>query len=94
VLQDPGDTADAATWGTRIGASERTIARMFRAETGMSFAQWRAQARLAQALTHLAQGKSVATVAAAAGYDSASAFTAMFRKAFGAAPRDLRAQAA
>ena len=73
-------------WAERIGASGRTLARLFQKETGMSFGAWRQQARLAEALARLAQGRSIAEVSAALGYDSASAFTAMFRRVLGAAP--------
>jgi AraC-like DNA-binding protein len=54
----------------------------------MRFVDWRHQVRLAEALVRLAQGRDVAAAARAVGYDSASAFTAMFRHALGKPPRD------
>ena len=54
----------------------------------MRFVDWRQQARLAEALVQLAAGKDVASVARALGYGSPSAFTVMFRKVLGKAPRD------
>ncbi len=87
LLADPAraDTLDG--WAEGAGASGRTLARLFLKETGLTFGAWRQQARLAEAVAQLALGQPIATVARAAGYDSASAFTAMFRRALGASPR-------
>jgi AraC-like DNA-binding protein len=78
------DTLDE--WADRVGASRRTLARHFQAETGMSFATWRQQLRLIEALTRLAAGQPVTLVAQDLGYDSPSAFTAMFHRTLGRAP--------
>ena len=67
--------------------SSRTLARQFQRETGMSFRQWRQQARLVEALGHLANDMPVAQVAEKLGYRSASAFTAMFQRTLGMEPR-------
>ena len=64
----------------------RTFTRTFRKETGMSFATWRQTVRLMEALSRLATGDPVTTVALDVGYSSPSAFTAMFRRAFGVPP--------
>jgi AraC-like DNA-binding protein len=53
----------------------------------MSFRQWRQQARLVEALGHLANDVPVSLVAEKLGYRSASAFTAMFRRTLGMEPR-------
>jgi AraC-like DNA-binding protein/quercetin dioxygenase-like cupin family protein len=82
----PADDRPLAAWARVAGASPRTLARLFRQETGMSFGQWRRQARLATALEGLAAGKSVKSVAIDAGYASSSAFVAMFRRALGTTP--------
>jgi AraC-like DNA-binding protein len=68
------------------GASERTLARLFARETGRSFGRWRQQASLLRALELLARGDSVTSVAFDVGYDSVSAFIAMFRAALGTTP--------
>ena len=82
----PADDSTLEVWGHRVGASARTLNRLFLKETGGSFAIWRAQARLVAALELLAEDEPVARVAAKLGYASASAFTAMFRRALGATP--------
>jgi AraC-like DNA-binding protein len=86
MLDDPADTSTLARWGKRTGASSRTLARGFQHETGLTFGRWRQQARLLEALSRLAQGQSVTTIALDLGYDSPSAFTSMFRRALGRTP--------
>ncbi len=86
ILAQPGDARSLALWADWGGMSARTLSRLFRAETGCSFAQWRQQAALVHALEKLAQGVPVAAVADALGYASPSNFIAMFRRAFGESP--------
>ena len=87
VLRAPGQRASLAAWAADVGASERTLARLFQAELGTGYQQWRQQAVLAHALPMLAQGMPVGQVAAATGYASESAFSAMFKAAMGQPPR-------
>lgn len=87
VIADPthGDSLDQ--FASSVGASTRTIARLFRQELGVSFSQWRQQAILARAIPLLSQGRPLSHVAQELGYQSQSAFSAMFRRAFGESPR-------
>ena len=80
---EPGSAADLARGS---GASQRTIERAFRAETGMSLGAWRQQLRLGRALEQLAAGDSVTAVAIDSGYSSPSAFVAAFKATFGRTP--------
>ena len=86
VLRAPSERATLAEWAADIGASERTVARLFRDELGLSYQQWRQQAILAHALPLLTRGQPVSEVAAASGYASDSAFSAMFKAAMGQPP--------
>jgi AraC-like DNA-binding protein/quercetin dioxygenase-like cupin family protein len=83
---DPADQRTLAAWGRTVGASARTLARVWRAETGTSFARWRTQLRLQAALPRLVAGVPVATVARAVGYDTPSAIVAAFRRTTGVTP--------
>ncbi len=83
---DPADPRSLAAWGRAAGASPRTLARLFLAETGLGFRAWRQHARLLHALVALASGEPVTRVAFEAGYDSPSAFIAAFKRAFGTTP--------
>jgi AraC-like DNA-binding protein len=87
LLADPADGRSLAELGRAAGASSRTLARLFAAETGMTFGDWRAQVRLRAALELLAAGTPVSTVAGHVGFSTASAFTAMFRRLTGMTPR-------
>jgi AraC-like DNA-binding protein len=83
---DPGDRRPLAAWARSAGASTRTLARLFRRETGLGFRAWRQQLRLLRGLERLAAGDAVTRVAVDVGYDSPSAFVAAFRRALGTSP--------
>lgn len=87
VLADPAHAQTLEVAATHASASVRTIARLFRHELGVSFSRWRQQAVLARAIPLLSQGHPLARVAHELGYQSQSAFSAMFRRAFGESPR-------
>ncbi|MEQ9643337.1 MAG: helix-turn-helix transcriptional regulator [Alphaproteobacteria bacterium] len=91
VLADPGAETTLAGWARQAGVSARTLARLFESHTGQGFRAWRRQARLLQALAWLSEGRAVTTVALDLGYDSPSAFIAMFRRALGTTPGRLLA---
>ncbi|GAB4350212.1 MAG: helix-turn-helix transcriptional regulator [Gammaproteobacteria bacterium] len=83
---NPADSRSLEEWGASVGASGRTLGRLFQAHTGFTFGQWRQQVRLLAALEGLAQGRSVTMVAADLGYENQSAFIAMFKRALGKTP--------
>ncbi|NUT47719.1 MAG: helix-turn-helix transcriptional regulator [Saccharothrix sp.] len=83
---DPADNRTLAALGARVGASDRTLARLFKADLGMTFPQWRTQLRLHRALVMLAEDAPVTTVAHACGWSSTSAFIDAFRRVFGHTP--------
>ena len=93
VLREPTAHATLADWVAGVGASERTIARLFRDELATTYQQWRQQALLARALPMLARGLPISQVAAASGYASDSAFSAMFKSAMGLSPSRFAATA-
>jgi AraC-like DNA-binding protein len=86
LLEDPGAALSLEDWAPRVGASARTLARLFQLELGMTFGQWRQRVRLAHAASLVSIGTPLAQVAASLGYESASAFSAMFKRALGRPP--------
>lgn len=86
LIADPGDSRSLARWAARVGASERTLGRLFKQQTGMSFGAWRQQRRLLRAMELLATGSSVTSIALELGYENTSAFIAMFRRCLGTTP--------
>jgi len=86
LAANPGDRRSLAGWARAAGASERTLARHFLRETGLTFAAWRQRLRLLGAIRRLANGESITGIAYDLGYESPSAFIAMFSKTLGATP--------
>lgn len=86
LIAKPASPLTLEDWAGRVGASGRTLARLFERELGMSFSQWRQQVRLAHAAPLIARGMPLSRVAAELGYASQSAFSAMFKKTFGQSP--------
>jgi AraC-like DNA-binding protein len=83
---DPADRRTLRQIGHEVGASERTLSRMFRGEVGMTFPQWRTRLRLHHALTLLANDIPVTAVAHRCGWASAGAFISAFRHEYGYTP--------
>jgi AraC-like DNA-binding protein len=91
ILEDnPADARSLPELGRAVGAGARTLSRLFREQTGITFPQWRAQLRLHHALKLLAADTPVTRVAADCGYRSPSAFIESFRLAFGTTPGRYR----
>ncbi len=87
LLAAPDNNATLDFWGNKVGASSRTLTRLFNEQTGMTFARWRQQLRLSEAIAQLAQGDTVMSVANKLGYHSPSAFISMFKKSLGETPQ-------
>lgn len=86
---EPSDRRTLAAWAADVGASERTLARIFLAETGLNFVHWRRQCRLLHAVPRLVAGEPVTQVALAVGYEDASAFARDVKRALGRRPSDF-----
>lgn len=86
MTTNPGDGADMKAWAKRIGVAPRTLSRLLVRETGLSFGRWRQQLHIIVAIQSMARGASVQSVANDLGYESASSFVTMFRKALGKSP--------
>jgi AraC-like DNA-binding protein len=86
LLSEPADRRTIDQHGSDVGASGRTLARLFKQETGMTFGEWRRRRILLSALERLSAGMAVTTVALEMGYESPSAFIAMFRQNLGMSP--------
>ncbi|GFE61758.1 helix-turn-helix domain-containing protein [Geobacter sp. AOG2] len=89
LIDQPSDSYTAAQWSRQLGVTTKTVHRLFLKETGMTFSQWREQARLLYALRKIASGERIIDIAFDCGYASQSAFTAMFRRHFGITPSNF-----
>ena len=85
VIDNPSLNMNIEYYAEQAGASVRTLARLFKQELGMGFAEWRRQVQLAIATSRLAEGQSVSTIARSLGY-LPSSFSDMFRRELGVTP--------
>jgi len=87
VQANPADKSTLTRLCSIVGASRRTIERIYSKETGLTFGQWRQQVRLLEGLKLIASGRAINTVALEVGYESPSAFITMFKQAMGTTPK-------
>ena len=93
-LKAPDPAADIGSWAEKMGMSRRSFTRLFRVQTGVSFVTWRQQACIFASLPKLASGEPITSVAFDTGYESAAAYTTMFKRMLGSSPRDYMRQQA
>jgi AraC-like DNA-binding protein len=91
VLAHPSAGETLHSLARRFGVGRRTLERLFRNETGVSFGLWQQKARLLNSIRMLAEGMSVTEVALDTGYASLSAYIAAFRRTFGYTPGKIPA---
>jgi AraC-like DNA-binding protein len=84
--ENPTDNTSLAELGRTIGASARTLSRLFHNELGMTFYEWRTQLRIYHALVLLADDHDTSHIAHACGWANPSHFIAAFSKIVGVTP--------
>jgi transcriptional regulator GlxA family with amidase domain len=90
VLAEPAGARDLADLARAAGASQRTITRLFPAETDLTFKEWRQRARILASVEVLDSGRMpVSAVAARLGFSSAAAFGHAFRAVLGITPGEF-----
>lgn len=87
VLADPGDPRTARELFVAHGLHERSVLRVFHADIGMSFGQWRTGVRMTLAARLIVDGTPIGAAAIRCGYSTTSAFSAAFKERFGTTPR-------
>ncbi|MCU7725218.1 AraC family transcriptional regulator [Actinoplanes sp. KI2] len=83
---DPSHNATLVELGRAVGASERTLSRLFHTELGMSFHRWRTILRIHHGLIHLTNGRSVTETATACGWSNPTSFIEAFTEVVGQTP--------
>ena len=89
-LESPTAQDTLELWSSQLGLSRRTLTRLFRLETGLTFSAWQRRACLLSAMPRLLGGERVTTIAYDLGYSSPAGFTAMFKQLVGMAPNAYR----
>ncbi|MEV7806453.1 AraC family transcriptional regulator [Microbispora sp. NPDC088329] len=88
--ENPADNSSLAELGKTVGASTRTLSRLFRDELGLTFYEWRTQLRIYHALVLLADGHDITRTAHACGWANPSGFIAAFTGIIGTTPGRYR----
>jgi AraC-like DNA-binding protein len=89
VLTRPTAAASVDKLAACAGLSRRSFTRRFRSQTGLSYSRWKRAVVAQHALELIATGHKVSSVAFDVGYESVSAFIAMFRRQYGESPRQF-----
>jgi len=92
LIENPASQDSLKQIAEHAGASPRTLARLFRQETGMTFTQWKTRLVLIEAIDRLARGATVTEVAFDLGYSTTSSVVYMFRSNLGVSPGSYRAR--
>lgn len=88
--ESPAANTSLHDLGQAVGASSRTLSRLFHDELGMTFYEWRTQLRVYHALVLLADGHDTTHVAHACGWSNPSSFIAAFTTLVGTTPGRYR----
>ncbi len=86
LLEEPQSELTLDDWGRRVGASSKTLERLFRQETGLTFKQWRQRVRVVRSIEVLNAGLSVGNAAHHVGYSNVSSYISAFKAVFGITP--------
>lgn len=88
LLEAPDSTRTLDDWSLQVGASTRTLTRLFAQELGMTFNDWRQRLKVLRGIALLEAGRPVKDAAIELGYVTPSAFIAMFRRHMGMTPQE------
>lgn len=91
---DPAQATTLEELGRAVGASARTLSRLFDEELGMGFQRWRTILRIHQALLYLTEGCSVTDTAIACGWANPTSFIEAFSALVGQTPGRYQADLA
>ena len=89
LLQHPSLKTDLVSWGKFVKASPRTLSRVFKKETHITYSEWRQRLNVQTAVKYLSQGECISNIAQLLGYESSSSFIYMFKKQMGISPNQF-----
>jgi AraC-like DNA-binding protein len=92
LLKNHAEPKTLEQWAAKLGMSPRTLTRLFRKEIDLTFQSWRDQLKTFVAIPMLTEGRPLAEIPDALGYDTAWAFTAMFKRVTGKLPSKYTAE--
>ena len=87
IIKAPHEKRSLAYLANHFGMSERTLSRLFKKETGMTYSQWKNRLYLMLSFRALLEGTSVTNIAYDLGYETSSSFIYQFKKTLGVTPK-------
>jgi len=90
--QEPANKLTIEQWAVKVGASSRTLNRLFNQNYGMGFSRWKQKLRILKSLELLNSNIQLIDIAFELGYESTSAFITSFKKHLGCSPKRYLAQ--
>lgn len=93
LIETPSLDWSLKAWGDAVGASERTLSRLFFKELNTSFPLWRQHLRLVYSLTLLDDNLSIQAIADKIGYQNDSSYIKAFKRHFLTTPQQFRKHA-
>ena len=87
---NPCDKKTLEQWAAQVGASSRTLNRLFNQYFGFGFSLWKQKLRIIQSLDLLSDGLTTQAIASSLGYESSSSFIHAFKKHLGCSPGRYR----
>lgn len=94
LTDEPALSCSLKEWGEKIGASERTLSRLFAKEFNTSFLLWRQQIRLIYSLSLLDETLPIKAIADRVGYQNDSSYIKAFKAYFDMTPQQFRVNGA
>lgn len=86
LVDNPADRRSLEDWAESVGASARSLSRLFPEDTGMTFREWHQTLRLTAGIRRLTEGASVSAAAIDVGYENVGAFIDMFKRVTNTTP--------
>jgi len=90
IIDNLADNVNLKEWGYKVGASERTLSRLFIKETGLSYKGWVNRLKHNKAIIGLASGLTNEKLSLVLGFASGDSFSHWFQKEFNETPTSMK----
>ncbi|NTS77204.1 helix-turn-helix transcriptional regulator [Catenovulum sp. SM1970] len=87
LSEQPANKLSLEQWADKVGASSRTLNRLFNQYYGMGFSRWKQKLKILKSLDMINAQLPLAEIAYQLGYESASSFVTAFKKQLKVSPK-------
>ena len=84
---NPANKLTIEQWAMKVGASSRTLNRLFNKNYGMGFSRWKQKLKILKSFEMLESDVALTDIAFELGYESTSSFITSFKKQMGCSPK-------